>query len=152
MSWVSITSTADLEHYVVAALVRAINEAALGDAQTDRFTRVNSDVTALVRMSVASNSENVLDSDTTKIPQSLRSDACWIIAWMMAQGLGIELTDQQANEVSNARERLQQVARGSLTIEKPDTEDTEPDGQSGAGLEMITGNDRIFTVSTMNGL
>lgn len=151
MAWVTIAQT-DVENYVVAALVTAINTAALGDTQTDRFTRVSSDVIQQVRMSVASESENILDSDSTKIPQSLRPDACWIIAGLMAQGLGIQLTDQQANELANARERLNSVAKGDLTIEVPDAEDDSPDSQAGSGVQMITGSTPIFTRSTMAGL
>lgn len=151
MSWVSLVK-ADLEHYVVAALVSSIDSAALGDTQTDRFTRVCADVVQQVRMAVATQSENVLDTDSTKIPQSLRPDACWIIAALMAQGLGIVLTDQQNNELTNARERLKEVARGDLVVEVPDTADTSPDAQTGAGLEMIAGQTPIFTRTTMAGL
>lgn len=151
MAWVTVTQ-AHVENYVVAALLSAIDEAALGDSQTDRFTTVQSDVTGEVRMAVASNSENVLDSDSTKIPQSLRSAASWLIAGYMAQGLGIDLTDQQANELANARQKLESVARGDLTVEQPDTVDPTPDSQSGSGVSMITGQDRVYTVSTMNGL
>lgn len=151
MSWVTIART-DLEHYVVAALVTAIDSASLGDTQTDRFTRVGDDVVKQVRMAVASNEGNTLDSDATKIPQSLRPDACWIIAGLMAQGLGVELTDQQANEVSYARDRLKDVARGDLSVEVPDAEDDTPDAQSGAGVEMVAGATPIFTRDTMAGL
>ena len=151
MAWVTVTK-AHVENYVVAALLSAIDDAALGDSQSDRFTTVQSDVTGEVRMAVASNSENVLDTDATKIPQSLRSAASWLIAGYMAQGLGVDLTDQQANELSNARQKLESVARGDLTVEQPDVVDTTPDSQSGSGVSMITGQDRVFTVSTMNGL
>jgi len=151
MAWITVTQ-AHVENYVVAALVSAINEAALGDTQEDRFTTVQADVTAEVRMAVASNSENSLDEDATTIPQSLRSAACWLIAGYMAQGLGVTLTDQQANELSNARERLLAVSRGDLTVEQPDVVDTTPDAQSGSGVSMITPQDRVYTVSTMNGL
>jgi len=151
MAWITITQ-AHVENYVVAALVSAINEAALGDSQTDRFTTVQADVTAEIRMAVASDSSNVLDTDTTKIPQSLRSAGAWLIAGYMAQGLGIQLTDQQANELANARERILAVSRGDLTVEQPDTADETPDGQKGQGVSMITPQDRVFTVSTMNGL
>jgi len=151
MAWSTITQ-AHVENYVVAALVSAINEAALGDSQTDRFTTVQADVTAEIRMAVASDSSNVLDTDTTKIPQSLRSAGAWLIAGYMAQGLGIQLTDQQANELANARERILAVSRGDLTVEQPDNADDSPDGQKGQGVSMITPQDRVFTVSTMNGL
>jgi len=151
MAWITITQ-AHVENYVVAALVSAINEAALGDSQTDRFTTVQADVTAEIRMAVATDSSNVLDTDTTKIPQSLRSAGAWLIAGYMAQGLGIQLTDQQANELANARERILAVSRGDLTVEQPDTADETPDGQKGQGVSMITPQDRVFTVSTMNGL
>lgn len=151
MAWITLTQ-AHVENYVVAALVTAINSAALGDSQTDRFTLVQADVTAEIRMAVASNESNVLDSDTTKIPQSLRSAGAWLIAGYMAQGLGIILTDQQANELATARERILAVSRGDLTVEQPETADDSPDGQAGAGVAMITPQDRVFTVSTMNGL
>lgn len=151
MAWITITQ-GHVENYVVAALVSAINEAALGDSQSDRFTTVQADVTAEIRMAVASDSSNILDTDTTKIPQSLRSAGAWLIAGYMAQGLGIQLTDQQANELANARERILAVSRGDLTVEQPDTADETPDGQKGQGVSMVTPQDRVFTVSTMNGL
>jgi len=151
MAWITLTQ-AHVENYVVAALVTAINSAALGDSQTDRFTLVQADVTAEIRMAVASNEGNILDSDATKIPQSLRSAGAWLIAGYMAQGLGIPLTDQQANELATARERILAVSRGDLTVEQPDTSDDSPDGQAGAGVAMITPQVRVFTVSTMNGL
>lgn len=151
MSWVTITK-AHVENYVVASLLSAIDSAALGDTQTDRFTTVQSDVTKEVRMAVASNSENVLDTDATKIPQSLRSAAAWLIACYMAKGLGVDLTDQQAEEVTNARTKMDAVARGDWTVEQPDVVDPTPDSQSGSGVSMITGQDRMFTVSSMSGL
>lgn len=151
MAWVTIAQT-DLEHYVVAALVSSINSAALGDTQTDRFTRVGSDVVQQVRMAVSSNTENTLDTNSSKIPQSLRPDACWIIAGLMAQGLGVQLNDQQANELANARERLNSVSRGDLKVEVPDSYDDSPDAQTGSGVEMIAGSEPIFTRSKMAGL
>lgn len=151
-NWISITSTADLEHYVVAALVTSINEAALGDTQDDRFTRVQADVISEVRMAVASNKTNELDSDTTKIPSSLRPAACWLIANYMAQGLGIALTEQQLDEVRNAREKLADVARGNLTVEEPDSVVDDSEAQAGAGAQLATYSDRTYTRDSQAGL
>lgn len=151
-NWVTITSTADLEHYVVAALVSAIDEAALGDTQDDRFTRVQADVISEVRMAVASNRANELDTDTTKIPKSLRPAACWLIANYMAQGLGILLTEQQLAEVTNAREKLSEVARGNLTVEEPDSVVDDSEAQAGAGAQLATYSDRAYTRDTQAGL
>lgn len=150
MAWITVTK-AHVENYVVAALLSAIDEAALGDSQTDRFTTVQADVTAEIRMAVASNEKNILDEDSTTIPQSLRSAASWLIAGYMAQGLGVELTEQQANELTEARGRIKAVEDGKA-VEVPDVADTTLDAQSGSGVSMITGQDRVFTVSTMNGL
>ena len=151
-NWIAITSTADLEHYVVAALVTAINEAALGDTQDDRFTRVQADVISEVRMAVASNKTNELDSDTTKIPASLRPAACWLIANYMALGLGIALTEQQLDEVRNAREKLADVARGNLTVEEPDSVVDDSEAQAGAGAQLATYSDRTYTRDSQAGL
>lgn len=152
MAWITVAQT-DLENYVVAALVTAINTAAMGDTQSDRFTQVQADVTAMVRMAVASNKENVLDEDATTIPQSLRPAACWIIAAYMAQGLKIQLSDQQANELQVARDMLDKVSRGDLTVEEPDAEDTTPDAQNGSFVEVSSViEDRTFTRTTMAGL
>lgn len=151
MAWVTISKD-DLRNYVVSALVDAIDEAALGDSQTDRFTLVQADTLAEVRMAVASSSENVLDSDATKIPQSLRSACAWLIAAYMAKGLGIELTEQQTAEIEAARQKLERVASGDLTVEVPDATDTTPDSQAGSGVELVTYSDRSFTADTMAGL
>lgn len=152
MAWVTV-SREDLKMYVVSALVEAIDSAALGDAQLDRFTQVHADSIAEVRMAVASHDGNELDADTTKIPQSLRSAASWIICQYMAQGLGIELTEAQLNEVTQARQRLSDVSRGDVAVEVPDSTDTEPDAQNPANaVQLVRSSPRVYTRQSMAGL
>lgn len=152
MAWVTVTKE-NLRNYVVSALVDAIDEAALGESQIERFTAVHSDTIAEVRMAVASNIDNILDSDTTKIPQSLRSAAAWLICNYMAQGLGIVLTESQLAEVTSAREKLRDVANGDIAVELADVPDTTPDAQvDAAAVELVSYSDRVYTRETMAGI
>jgi phage gp36-like protein len=151
MSWVTVTKE-NLRNYVVSALVDAIDESALGETQLERFTSVHADTIAEVRMAVASNENNILDSDTDKIPQSLRSAACWLICNYMAQGLQIQLTEQQQAEVTASREKLQAVANGDIAVETPDAPDSSPDAQGGAAVELASYSERIYTRDTMAGI
>ena len=152
MSWVTV-SREDLKMYVVSALVEAIDSAALGDAQLDRFTQVHADTIAEVRVAAKGKTSNVLDSDPAKIPQSLRSAACWIICQYMAQGLGVEMTEAQLNEVTQARQRLSDVARGDVPVEVPDSPDTTPDVQTAANaVQLVRSSTRVYTRESMAGL
>lgn len=151
MAWVTVTKE-NLRNYVVSALVDAIDESALGESQIERFTSVHDDTIAEVRMAVGSNEDNILDSDTDKIPQSLRPAACWLICNYMAQGLGIVLTESQLAEVTAAREKLNDVANGDIAVEAADDPDTTPDVQGGAAVELVSYSDRVYTRDTMAGI
>lgn len=151
MAWVTVTKE-DLKNYVVSDLVDAIDEAALGDAQVDRFTTIHKDVIASVRMACSANPKNVLDVDDTKIPSSLRPFACWIIVQFMATGLGVELTEAQIGEITNAREELKTVADKRLPIEMPDNADPTPDAQSGSAVQLVSFSPRVYTRDSMAGL
>lgn len=149
-NWTSIATT-DLEQFVVASMISSLNEAALGDTQDDRFTECAEQVVAEVRMAVATSGKE-LDTDATKIPRSLLGPACWLIANYMAQGLGVPLTDQQANEVSVARDLIRDVASGDRAVEVPDSTDSTPDAQTGGAAELVTSSTRCYTRTSMAGL
>ncbi len=151
MAWVTVTFE-DCRNYVVSALIEAIDQAALGGAQVDRFTTIHSDIIAQVRMAVASNTATILDSDASKIPQSLRPATAWLICGLMAKGLGYTLDEQQIAEFNDAKELLQAVARGDRTVENADSEDTTPDAQSNGSIELVAETTANFTVETMGGL
>jgi hypothetical protein len=148
MAWVTV-SFEDCKNYVVGALVNAIDQSALDGAQLDRFTQVQSDVIAQVRMACATNTATILDEDATKIPQSLRPAAAWLICGMMAKGLGYALDEQQIAEYNDAKDLLAQVARGDRTVENADTDDTTPDAQAGSSIELVSASTSLYTATTM---
>lgn len=151
MAWTYVTKD-DLRDYVVSALVEAIDTAALGDSQADRFTNVHANTIAEVRAAVASDSKNILDQDEMKIPRSLLSATAWIICQYMAQGLGLNLTEAQLNEVQEARNRIEAVRNGDLSVEVPDSPDPTPDVQSTSAATIASQSTRRWTQESQSGL
>lgn len=149
-NWTTIARS-NLDMFVVSALVESLDQAALADDQTERFASVRDTVVNEIRMAIAT-AQRDLDTDTTKIPNSLLAAGCWMIAGYMATGLGVELLEQQANELQNARDLIRDVARGDRTVETPDSYDATPDAQTGGNAELVSYSTRSYTRDTMSGL
>lgn len=151
MAWVTV-SFEDCKNYVVGALVNAIDQSALDGAQLDRFTQIHSDTIAEIRMAISKDPSNILDSDATKIPQSLRPHAAWLICGRMAAGIGYDLQDQQLALFNEANQMLKDLRAKLITVEVPDTDDTTPDAQAGSSIELVAVSTSLFTATTMASL
>lgn len=136
MSWISIT-VGNLEDAKVAALVTALREAALGDAQTDPTERIIQGVVNDVRRRVASCRSNQLDEDTTTIPESLRDlTVDLIIARMKGRLPGQKLTDDEVRNIERHDRTLERIAGCLEVVDQPDTA-IDPEVQATSGTPSI---------------
>ena len=116
-NWSALTIQ-DLYNSQVAALIDAANSVVLGAGQTDRVTGTISDVTLAIRGACAR--VNVLDSDTTKIPNSLRTCAVDMIYCRLKRALQMELTEDERAMLKSCERGLELVGEGKGFIDPPD--------------------------------
>lgn len=151
-NWIAITS-ADVDDYLVAAKADALRSAALRVGQTDTVSRVIADVVQQVRLDVASSPRNVLDSDTTKIPTSLKVVALDIIIARLHLRLQQKLTQDQVDCQKEAERKLDLVRKGDLLIEESASPEAEATAQKSGGIEVPTdASTRKATGSRLDGL
>lgn len=152
VAWVTI-AVADLEHYLVAAQVSAMNTAALGGSQTDRFTRVMTDVVNRIRSKIESCHTNHLSATPLTVPPSLRGGACLlIIAGMQSSIPSLRLTEDQRKEVETFEKDLDLVAECKLAVEEPTNPLDPKQSQQGGDVELVSSTTRLATRAKTRGL
>jgi len=152
VAWVTI-ALADLEHYLVAAQVSAINSAALGGAQTDRFTRVMTDVVNRVRLKIESCVTNHVSATALTVPPSMRGGVCLlIIAGMQASIPSLRLSEDQRKEIDTFEKDLEAIADCKLAVEAPVDPLVPGDAQRGTDVELASSTTRKATRDTLRGL
>jgi|GEM_PF-1371509 len=117
--WVSITK-ATLYNAKVAALIDALDTAALGDGQTNRSTDIIQGVVDHIRRKVASCRRNNLDADLTTIPKGLRDVAVDLIIARLKTALEMELSQDERDNVSRRERDLNRVADCTDVVDQPD--------------------------------
>ena len=118
MSWTAITIQ-DLYNSQVAPLIDAANSVALGSGQTARVTGAIAGVVLDIRGQCAR--VNILDSDTTKIPASLKNLAVDMIFCRLKRSLQMELTEDERSNLKSCESRLQLIGDGKGFIDPPDS-------------------------------
>ena len=118
-NWIPIT-LGNLYDAKVAALVDACRTAALGAGQTDRSIGVIAGVVREIRSAVGSNTQNRLDQDVTKIPDSLKDLAVRRMLWGLKGALEIEVTDAEKIDYTADTTALKEVRAGTRKVEQPD--------------------------------
>jgi hypothetical protein len=150
VAWAIIT-TADLNHYLVAAQVTALRTAALGAGQTDPFNEVMPTVTARIR-SICSTNGRVISATANSVPPEVKDIACYLILEELQTRLpGLKLTEEQVRQTENGRDYLKQIARGEAVISDP-LDPITPPVQAGGAIKIITSRERIATRETLKGL
>lgn len=150
-NWITISAT-DLDDYAVAELVDALQTEALAIGQSDPFPAIRDTVIQEVRAIVLSCSKNQVDTDTAKIPASLKSATMSIILARMNNRLNLKLNEQQQEEWKRANRVLDQVAACKLAIEDPDNALADNPTQSGGGVTVVESRDRLATGDKLKGL
>ena len=151
-TWIAIADD-DLDDYLVAAQVTALQTAALKAAQADPFLTVMPDVIAKMRMQIASCERNQLSSVVNSVPPSLKSTACWLIlAAMQPRLTGLKFSDEQNAQIEEARKTMMKVAACDYLVEEPTTP-VDPGVQGGGALEIVKETKpRVVTKANLAGL
>jgi hypothetical protein len=138
MSWIAITIDT-LYEAKVAALIDACNTAALADGQPDRVPGIIQGVVDDVRRKVASCKSNLVDQDTTKIPNGLRNLAVDLIVARLKNALEMPLTEDERNQLTRHETNLNRIASCTDVVDQPDGP-VQPDVQSGPAVKLIRPN------------
>ena len=149
MNWITLTAS-DLNDVKVAALVTAARTAALASGQSDPVDRVIAEVTQRIRTEIAAKGVHRTDTDTTKIPSSLRSLAARMIVRQLQSRLKIQLTEDERTEQKNDLRYLERIAANEVAVETPDNPVT-PQIESGVGAQFVA-KPRRTTRTSLTGL
>lgn len=150
MSWITLT-TADLDDTKVAALLEALRSSALGTGQDDPVEEIIASVTARIRAEIQGCSRNQVDSDTTKIPASLKRLGCRMVVFDLMSRLQQDLTEDERSERKSDLRYLERIAACEVPIETPDNA-TAPDVQSGVRIAQVGTTNRRASRQTLSGL
>lgn len=148
--WTPIT-LANLRNAKVAALVNALNTAALGSGQTERASEITQSVVDRIRRKIGSHPGNRLDSDTTKIPNGLKDDAVKLILADLKNALEEPLTKDESDEVARINTDLNRIAAGTDAVEQPDTPVVAP-VEGAVAIRVVSSTTRQATRERMTGL
>lgn len=154
-TWIAITID-DLPVAKAAALVAALQTAALGDGQSDPTPEIIGNVTARIRMEIAAGGRTVLDADATKLPPSLKSLAVRMVlregqSRLNAAG-ALPLSDDERKEWDQDVRFLERIARGEITVEASDNPEPAPAVQSKTTRPRISERPLRFTRNDQDGI
>lgn len=143
--WTTLT-VADLPIGKAAALVAALQSAALGDGQADPMPGIIAGVITRIRGEIAAGGRTVLDLDATKIPPSLKP-----LALRMALREGqsrinaagaLPLSDDEREEWRQDVRYLERIAKSEVTVEASINPEATPTTQAAAASPMISSTPR----------
>lgn len=150
MSWTTITDD-DLNHTKLAPLVSALRTAALATGQSDPVDAITSTCIDRVRRKIAACRTNQVDSDTTKIPQSLKALTCRMIIREAKDRLEIELTETEKKQWDVDERELNAIAACEMPVDA--TDDAEaPEVQSTQPGPTICGRSKRFSRAQQDGV
>lgn len=142
-AWLTISIT-DLNDYLVGAQVTALNSAALAAGQTDRFTKVMTDMVNRIRVKIEGCSRNHISATPLTIPSELKWAACYLIIEAMQAGVpGLKLTEDQRNQIAKANEQLTRIADCREVVSIPDDPLTPADVQRSGQTKLISSTRRV---------
>ena len=144
-AWITISLT-DLNDYLVGAQVNALNSSALASGQTDRFSRVMTDMVNRIRAKIEGCPRNHISATPLTVPPELKWAACYLIIEAMQAGVpGLKLTDDQRNQITRANEQLTRIADCREVVSIPNDPLTPPDVQRSGQTRLITSTDAVAT-------
>jgi hypothetical protein len=153
--WLTLT-LADLSVSKAAALVTALQSAALGAGQPDPLPEVIVNVTQRIRMEIAAGGKTRLSATTTTLPPSLKSLAVRMVlregqSRLNAVG-ALPLSEDERQESRDDLRFLERIAKGEITVEEPDDPAATPTVQAATPSPLITARDRRFTRDDQDGI
>lgn len=150
MAWITIT-VGDLKDRKVAALVEALQSAALGSGQSDPTPNIIASVTARIRAEIKGCARNQLDRDTTTVPADLTDLAVRMVLRVMKDRLEIPLTEDERNQMKSDERYLERIAACDVPVATPD-DAVDGDVQSGSVSPKTYAPQRDFSSEEQEGL
>ena len=154
VAWTTFT-VADLNSAKAAALVSALQSAALGEGQADPMPGIIALVITRIRAEIAAGGCTVLDADATKIPPSLKP-----LAMRMALREGqsrlnaagaLPLSDDERTEWKEDLRYLERIAEGRISVEASTNPESAPTVQAAAPSPMISAPCRSWGAAAQDG-
>ncbi|MDR1414147.1 MAG: hypothetical protein LBI56_04430 [Puniceicoccales bacterium] len=135
--WITI-QTSDLYDYLGATQLNALKTFELANGQKDPIDDIIVDATARIRAEISGNRNNLLSADRTKIPQDLKSFACYLILESAQTRLpSLKLSADQIRLANDAKEYLKRIARGEVPVSIPDDAKIVRDFTASGGCEVV---------------
>lgn len=154
LPWITLT-LADLPVAKAAALVAALQTAALAEGQADPMPAIMAGVTTRVRAEIAAGGNTVLDADATKLPPSLKAIA---VRMVLREGqsrlnaaCALPLSDDERLEWKDDVRYLERIAEGRISVEASTNPETTPTVQNTDPSPMICAAPRQWTPSSQDG-
>jgi hypothetical protein len=151
MSWLTVTID-HLKERKVAALVTALQTAALEEEQADPVPAIIASVTADIRRRIKACRNNVLDADATKIPGDLLDIACRMVLRVAKGRLEIELTQDERDFNRDDVATLDAIAACDLPVEATTNPESTATVQAAAPRPVINAKTRYFDRASQNGI
>lgn len=146
IAWITLT-VAQLSTAKAAALVAALQSAALGAGQADPVPEIMSGVTDRIRMEIAAGGRTVLDADATTLPPSLKSLALRMVlreGQSRLNALGaLPLGDDEKEEWRQDVRFLERIAKGEITVEASTNPASVPTVQAANPSPLLTARPRL---------
>lgn len=155
VTWITLT-LAQLDTAKAAALVDALQTAALAEGQDDPLPEIIESVTQRIRMEIAAGGRTVLAADATTLPPSLKSVGLRMVlregqSRLNAAG-ALPLSDDEVREEKNDLRLLERIADGKITVEASDAPETTPTVQSKTSTPLITAREKQWGRSQQDGI
>lgn len=154
VTWTTLT-VADLPVGKAAALVAALQTAALGDGQADPMPGICTLVITRIRAEIAAGGRTVLAADATQIPPSLKPLAMRMVlreGQSRLNALGaLPLSEDERLEWKEDLRFLERIAKGDLTVEASDAPESTPTVQAVSPSPLICARDREWSASAQDG-
>lgn len=138
MTWITLSLT-DLNDYLVGAQVAALNSSALASGQSARFTNIMTDMVNRIRVKIESCPRNYVSATPLTIPPEVKWIACYLIIEALQSAIpGLQLTEDQRNQIAKANAQLDRIAECKDAVSIPDDPLVPADVQRGGQAQLLT--------------
>ncbi|MDR2778736.1 MAG: hypothetical protein LBB16_00395 [Puniceicoccales bacterium] len=137
-TWITI-QTSDLYDYLCSTQLNVLQTLeTASNGPTNPINEIIDDITARIRAEISGNRNNLLSADRTKIPQDLKSFACYLILESAQTRLpGLKLTADQIRLATDAKDYLKRIAQGEIPVSVPDDALAISDFSSNVGCQVV---------------
>ncbi len=150
-TWITL-QISDLNDYLAANQVQALQTIALANDQGNPINEIIDDITARIRAEISGNHNNILSTNKTEIPHELKSCACYLILEAAQTRLtGLQLSNDQVRMANESREYLKRIAQGEIPVSLPDNAQSISDFSSSAGCEVVHHRIPLATSHSLQG-